>query len=670
MRELSKSDREKVINTILGEARGEGYLGMAAVAKVIANRAALKGVSLADVVKSTTQFNGNNYRASEQVKVQEAEKALDAALAGEDPAGVGAADHFATNATNTKWTREYKDTANKVGRHTFYNSPKAAKKLSQNKGRTLEGILTSPRSKPTVDVVDVSGRAFTDYARAQANEFQDYGPDFDKQWQDRLAPEMDDALVGTARELERNLGINSGYRSPEYNRAINSARNSQHIYGRASDIDMSGMDAEQRQELVEELAQRGGTYFGTYDRHPDMLHVDTRARPPGAGPHFTHNTSSRHMAGAPDWFRESAASGGILEHNVTDLPVSKPPNEILVSGPSTRPRITRGMLSSVDDLAFAGTPSTPVERQSLPDLPEPTNYLSMDSVANSLAATRPIGNYGPAPEPIRVSPPSYHDEPLTTPGMLAQVGTTPTSKPVEGLLSQRGMLASLGPAITIPERTVTDALPDLPEGRFIPERQVTEPVGIENPITKRADRISGVAEPEKEPRGLLGSFEIDTPLKKDIAKSVAPIAASAVGAAAGPYGAVTGGLLGKIGANKLARDPGYVNAGRIGGGILGGMVGGPIGSVAGGVAGAQFARFAAPHVARVTAYHDRNTPGANAVQAAQAGGGWNNDDFWRAYAASGGGTSARDFSKAEARRSSGQSRAADRSVSRSTGGLY
>ncbi len=138
---LTPQEREAVIATMLGEARGEGYLGMAAVAQTIMNRANVRDKPVSALLDKT-QFNGAGFSGASSQLREVAEKALDAVLAGEDPAQVGYADHFATNSTSNDWTTAYADTANQLGGHTFYSSPEA-QSLAE-----WAAIEKTPQAKP------------------------------------------------------------------------------------------------------------------------------------------------------------------------------------------------------------------------------------------------------------------------------------------------------------------------------------------------------------------------------------------------------------------------------------------------------------------------------------------------------------------------------------------
>lgn len=69
----------------------------------------------------------------------------------------------------------------------------------------------------------------------------------------------------------RPLRIVSGYRSADYNRRIGGARNSQHIHGRAADIESGRC-------TVDQALRCGATGVG-FDRHRWVVHVDVRPGP-------------------------------------------------------------------------------------------------------------------------------------------------------------------------------------------------------------------------------------------------------------------------------------------------------------------------------------------------------------------------------------------------------
>lgn len=111
------------------------------------------------------------------------------------------------------------------------------------------------------------------------------------------APGVDlDALDPTTRALaealarNRDLTVISGRRSAAENEAARGASKSQHLHGRAVDIDASGMSKDERTALIREARALGAGGVGVYD---NSLHFDTGA-PRAWGP-------SHRAASLPAW---------------------------------------------------------------------------------------------------------------------------------------------------------------------------------------------------------------------------------------------------------------------------------------------------------------------------------------------------------------------------------
>lgn len=88
---------------------------------------------------------------------------------------------------------------------------------------------------------------------------------------------VDDDLVFLLEQIREAAGgavtINSGYRSPAHNAAVGGVSSSQHLYGRAADIVVSGASSLLVGQIAEYyLDRRGG--IGVYQT---FTHVDTRA---------------------------------------------------------------------------------------------------------------------------------------------------------------------------------------------------------------------------------------------------------------------------------------------------------------------------------------------------------------------------------------------------------
>lgn len=86
---------------------------------------------------------------------------------------------------------------------------------------------------------------------------------------------MDNDLLTKLEQLRYNLGdksiiINSGYRTVSHNKAVGGASKSQHIYGKAADIRVSGVLALRVYNAADKL-------FNGVGKYPTFTHVDTRS---------------------------------------------------------------------------------------------------------------------------------------------------------------------------------------------------------------------------------------------------------------------------------------------------------------------------------------------------------------------------------------------------------
>lgn len=80
-----------------------------------------------------------------------------------------------------------------------------------------------------------------------------------------------ECVRATGPQAGRPLRIVSGYRSPETNRAVGGARNSQHLYGRAADIEPGRCTVAQ--------AHGCGAVGVGYNVNGWVVHLDTRPGP-------------------------------------------------------------------------------------------------------------------------------------------------------------------------------------------------------------------------------------------------------------------------------------------------------------------------------------------------------------------------------------------------------
>jgi len=86
-------------------------------------------------------------------------------------------------------------------------------------------------------------------------------------------------LAGNLQIIREHLDcpiiITSGYRSPEHNANIG-VKNSQHIYGLASDLKVKGLTSQEVYDAIESLIDCGEIEEGGLGLYPTWIHYDIR----------------------------------------------------------------------------------------------------------------------------------------------------------------------------------------------------------------------------------------------------------------------------------------------------------------------------------------------------------------------------------------------------------
>lgn len=75
---------------------------------------------------------------------------------------------------------------------------------------------------------------------------------------------------------DRSITVNSGYRSPDYNKKIGGAKHSQHLLGKAADIVVDGLTPMEVADLLEGLIRIGAISQGGIGIYDSFTHYDIR----------------------------------------------------------------------------------------------------------------------------------------------------------------------------------------------------------------------------------------------------------------------------------------------------------------------------------------------------------------------------------------------------------
>jgi hypothetical protein len=105
-----------------------------------------------------------------------------------------------------------------------------------------------------------------------------------------------------AQQLFPGLQITSEYRSPGQNQAAGGVSGSQHLSGRALDVNVSRLNDQQKQALIDDAIGQGAKGIGWYNNN--SMHIDFRDTPMAWGPD-THRSS---LGQTPPWFQQRAAA--------------------------------------------------------------------------------------------------------------------------------------------------------------------------------------------------------------------------------------------------------------------------------------------------------------------------------------------------------------------------
>ncbi len=155
-----------------------------------------------------------------------------------------------------------------------YNT-KAGKGTPEKFLRKWRAIVTSPRAShnPSDQAGSASDQLTTNFRRSEFD--CNDGTPVPKEY-DANVLEVAKNLQVLRDELDRPIRVNSGYRSPSYNRKVGGVSKSQHLLAKAADIVVRGMKPGEVKAEIEKLIESGQMKQGGIGLYNTFIHYDVR----------------------------------------------------------------------------------------------------------------------------------------------------------------------------------------------------------------------------------------------------------------------------------------------------------------------------------------------------------------------------------------------------------
>ena len=241
------------------------------------------------------------------------------------------------------------------------------------------------------------------------------------------------------------VSVNSGYRDPSKNAAVGGAKNSQHMKGKALDLNVKGLTDDQKQAVLDAAIEAGAKGIGLYSSG-NVVHVDTRAAPAV----WSNSYKGMPISKAPDWAKApltglfQAGTFAVTPRTTAPTPTAKPETPA----------------------AFAAAPVGKVERMALaPAAPRAPETMTMPSRPTSITPSNALA----AANKPAFSPPSMPARP-----------TTPT--PATALQAMNK--AAFAPSVSVPTSAITGlmaAVPTAAPQTFTPQPTTLMPPSVVAP---------------------------------------------------------------------------------------------------------------------------------------------------------------------------------------------
>jgi hypothetical protein len=179
---------------------------------------------------------------------------------------------------------------------------------------------------PATPFSDVAGEPYVQNVPAIT-----YVREAQKNGLDRTTADVLQRIVQSLAGVVPALTVQSAYRSAAYNASVGGARHSQHIQGKAIDLDLSTFTPEQKRAvLAAVMAQPEVKGIGVYDTGLNVLHFDTRSGERVAwGPDYAARSLGSVLKGDTKpmmvgWLKGTTAAAPTTTASVTPLPTLRP----------------------------------------------------------------------------------------------------------------------------------------------------------------------------------------------------------------------------------------------------------------------------------------------------------------------------------------------------------